>query len=101
MVTELSKISNRLRILTLLLLNPCFAFELKPCKSASYDQLCKLQDDYDETKVPGSLPLTLTPSTTDIIEVNEVDEIKGSITIFLQLVVDWSDENLSYKPNQT
>ena len=97
----MSRMSNMLRILTFVLFNPCFAFELKHCKNAYDDQLCKLQDDYDETKVPGSLPLTLTPSTTDIIEVNEVDEIKGSITIFLQLVVDWSDENLSYKPNQT
>ena len=85
----------------LLLLKSCFAFELKHCKNASHDQLCKLQDDYDETKVPGSLPLNLTPSTTDILEVNDVNEIEGSITVFLQLVVDWDDENLSYKPNQT
>ena len=93
--------SNMLRILTFLLFNPCFAFELKHCKNAYDDQLCKLQDDYDETKVPGSLPLTLTPSTNDIIEVNEVNEIEGTINLFLQLVVDWGDENLSYKPNST
>ena len=80
--------------------NSCFGFELKHCKNASYDQLCKLQDDYDDTKVPGSLPLTLTPSTMNIFEVTEVNVMEGSITVFLQLVVDWDDENISYKPKR-
>ena len=87
----------KLRIITLLLFNTRFAFELKTCKSASYDQLCKLQDDYDETKVPGSLPLTLTP-LIGIMEVTDVNVIEGYVTIVLLLVVDWKDQNLSFRP---
>ena len=90
--------SIKLRILILLLFNSCFAFELKSCKKALDDQLCKLQDDYDETKVPGSLPLTLIPRTTDIMEVTDINVIEGSVTIFLSLVIDWDDPNLGYKP---
>ena len=101
MITELFKMSIKFRILTLFLFNSCFAFELKHCKNASHDQICKLQDDYDKTKVPGSLPLTLSPSTTNIFEVTEVNVIEGSITVDLLLAVGWHDENLSYKPNQT
>ena len=91
-----------LRILTFLLLNPCFAFELKHCKNAYDDQLCKLQDDYDETKVPRSLPLTLTPWIIDIMEITEINIIEGYVTIFLRLAVCWKDQNLAFKPtNQT
>ena len=98
----MSRMSNMLRILTFLLFNPCFAFELKNCKNAYDDQLCKLQDDYDETKVPRSLPLTLTPWTSDIMEITEVNIIEGYVTIFLRLAVCWKDQNLAFKPtNQT
>ena len=90
--------SIKLITLILLFFNPCFAIELKPCETAPYNQLCKLQDDYDETKVPGSLPLTLIPRTTDIMEVTDINVIEGSVTIFLSLVIDWDDPNLGYKP---
>ena len=91
-----------LRIIVLVILfNFCFAFKLENCKNSSYDELCKLQEDYDQTKVPGSDidALYLTPGTINIFEVTEVNEIDGTLTVFFQLVVDWSDENLSYKPN--
>ena len=91
----------KLRIITLLLFNTCFAFELKTCKSASYDQLCKLQDNYDETKVPGNLPLTLTLWTTDVMGITEVNIIEGYITIMLRLSICWKDQNLSFKSNQS
>ena len=93
-----------LRIVVLVFLfNPCFAFELENCKNSSYNELCKLHEDYEQTKVPGSdtHTLYLTPETINIFEVTEVNEIEGTITVFLQLVVDWGDENLSYKPNST
>ena len=89
-----------IKLITLILLfsNLCFAIELKPCETAPYNQLCKLQDDYDETKVPGSLPLTLTPSIIGIMEVTDVNVIEGYVTIVLLLVVDWKDQNLSFRP---
>ena len=93
-----------LRLIVLVILfNFCFAFKLENCKNSSYDELCKLQEDYDQNRVPafGSDPLYLTPRTINIFEVTEVNEIEGTITVFLQLVVDWGDENLSYKPNST
>lgn len=93
--------STLLRILVTLvfLFNPCFAFELENCKNSSYDELCKFHEDYDKTKVPGSDTLYLTPEIINIFEVTEVNEIEETITLFLQLAVDWSDENLSYKPS--
>ena len=91
-----------LRIAVLVFLfNPCFAFELENCKNSSYDELCKRHEDYDKTKVPGSDTLYLTPEIINIFEVTEVNEIEGTVTVFLQLVVYWGDENLSYKPNST
>ena len=84
-------------MITLLLFNTCFTFELKTCKSASYDQLCKLQDNYDETKVPGNLPLTLNLWTTDVMGITEVNIIEGYITIILRLSMCWKDQNLSFK----
>ena len=94
--------SVKLITLTLLFFNSCFAIEIKPCKTAPYNKLCKLQDDYDETKVTRSLPLKLSPWTTDIMEITEVNIIEGYVTIFLRLAVCWKDQNLAFKPtNQT
>ena len=96
--------STLLRIVTLVFLfNPCIAFELENCKNSSYNELCKLHEDYEQTKVPGSdtHTLYLTPETINIFEVTEVNVIEGSITVDLLLAVGWHDENLSYKPNQT
>ena len=95
---QLSKMSIKLITLTLLFFNPCFVIELTPCKTAPYNHLCKLQDDYDKTKVPGNLPLTLTPFTANIMDVTEVNVIEGYITICLLLLIDWKDPNLTFNP---
>ena len=86
----------------LLIIKPCWSVELKSCNSTLENQLCKLQEFYDKTKVPGSIPITLTPAIVDILEVSEVNVIERSMTVYLRLVVDWEDLNLSFSnPNTT
>ena len=92
--------SKVLQIISVLLLKHCYCMELKSCKNAPHNQLCKIQKDYDKSKVPGR-PLTLLPLTCNILEIAEVDVIEGSIAIFLRLIVNWKDPNISYKPNLT
>ena len=75
----------------------CWGRELKTCKVSPHDQLCKVEEYYDKSKVPGSLPLTLFPSF-NILQVAEVDLIEGSITIFMELIISWPDPNITYKP---
>ena len=76
--------------------------DLKSCKDslAEHEKLCKVNEKYDKNKVPGSLPLTLTP-VFDIRQVAEVNIIDGSIAVFIYLTVLWEDQNVAYKPNQT
>ena len=86
----------------LLFLKPCWSVELRSCNSTVENQLCKLQEFYDKTKVPGRIPITLTPAIVDILEVSEVNVIERSMTVYLRLVVDWEDLNLSFSnPNTT
>ena len=73
--------------------------ELKSCNVAPHDQVCKVVEDYDKNVAPGKLPMTLTPFY-DILEVEEIDTFKGTMTILLHLAVNWVDPNLSYKPNK-
>ena len=91
--------SKILRILAFILLKQCWGLELKSCNKASYDQLCKVNENYNKDKVPGSLPLTLS-AEYDIRDIAEVNVNEGSITIFIELLVYWEDRNLAYKPNQ-
>ena len=89
-------------ILILLFVNPCWSVELKTCNNTPENQLCKVQEFYDKTKVPGMIPITLIPVTLDILEVAEVNVIERSMSVYLRLVVDWEDDNLAYNnPNQT
>ena len=94
--------SKMLRILAFILLKQCWGLELKSCNKASYDQLCKVSENYNKDKVPGSLmPLTLIPGF-DIWDIAEVNINEGSITIFVELNVNWEDQKIvyKYKPNQ-
>ena len=91
--------SNILRILAFSILNLCWALELKPCNEAPYEQLCKLSENYNKDKVPGSWPLILIPEF-DIWNIAEVNTNDGSITIFVELNVNWEDQNIVYKYNQ-
>ena len=65
-------------IVMLLFIKHSWSVELKSCNSSLENQLCKLQQFYDKTKVPGRIPITLTPSIFDILEVSEVNVIEKS-----------------------
>ena len=80
----------------LLFVKCCWCVELKSCNNTPENQLCKVEEIYDKTKVPGRKPITLTPVTLDILEVAEVNVIERSMTVYLRLVVDWDDRNLSF-----
>ena len=80
----------------LLFVKSCWCVELKSCNNTPENQLCKVEEIYDKTKVPGRKPITLTPLTLHILEVAEVNVIERSMTVYLRLVVDWDDRNLSF-----
>ena len=83
----------------LLLIKQYCSLELKSCNSAPHDQVCRVVEDYDKYVIPGKLPITLTPFY-NILEVEEIDTFKGTMTILLHLSVNWVDPNLSYKPKK-
>ena len=91
--------SGMLRILAFLLIEHCYGIELKSCGSWPPDQLCKVNNNYDKNKVPGTLPLIIDPRF-DILEVAEVNVIEGSISVIIFLAVNWEDQNLAYTPDQ-
>ena len=79
----------------LLFVKFCSCMELKTCKDTPENQLCKVQEFYDKTKVP-QLPTNITPVTLDILEVAEVNVIERSMTVYLRLVVAWNDNNIAF-----
>ena len=86
----------------LLFIKPCWSVKLKPCNNTPENQLCKVQEFYDKTKVPGRIPISLTPATFDILEVAEVNVIERSMTVYLRLIVGWDDGDLAFSnPNTT
>ena len=73
------------------------ALELVKCEDLKQkNQLCAKDDNYDKTKVPGTIPTKLTP-LMNIYDVTEVNEYKNSVTIYVQIIVKWIDERLSYE----
>ena len=87
-------------IVMLLFIKTCWSVDLKSCNSSLENQLCKQQEFYDKTKVPGNIPITLRPTIFDILEVSEVNVIERSMTVYLRLAVGWEDRNLSFiNPN--
>ena len=93
--------SKMQQILAFILLKQCWGLKLesKSCKDTSYDKLCTLSENYNNYEVPGSLPLILMP-VFDIQNIAEVNINEGSITIFVELNVNWEDQNIVYKYNQ-
>ena len=83
------------QILAFILIKQCSGLVLKSCKDASYDELCKVNENYNKDKVPGSLPLILNPRF-DIRNIAEVNINEGSITIYVELIVSWEDQNIVY-----
>ena len=86
-------------LILLSLLQHCWSMELKSCSNAKHDEICTVVANYDKSKIPGNLPLTLSPKF-DINEIVEVNGVEGFITILMWLEVGWEDRHLSYKPKQ-
>ena len=86
-------------ILILLLFEYCLSLELQSCTTAPENQVCKVKEDYEKSKVQGELPLKLIP-TFDIFEVTELDVVSGSISITFKLITEWKDQNIAYNPSQ-
>ena len=68
-------------LIWLSLLQYCWSMKLKSCSNAKYDEICTLVANYDKSKIPGNLPLTLSPKF-DINEIVEVNGVEGYITIY-------------------
>ena len=81
-------------------LKHCLGAELKSCQVAPqlYDRLCKVQEDYDKTEVPGN-PVSLN-LYYDIHEVEEINEVESTMTVSLELFAAWEDQKLSYYPQK-
>ena len=81
-----------------------FALKLISCNDTEYkltqtgDYICKVNQNYDKSKVPGILPLIL-DSYIVIYEVSEVDETHNSITFHAYISFSWTDPDLSYVKN--
>ena len=86
-------------LLLILLINQCQALKLIPCNDTNHtmtgDYICKVNSNYDKTKVPGTLPLIL-GSEIWIYDITEVDEIHNSITLQAWIALVWTDPGLSY-----
>ena len=71
-------------LLVVIFLRHCLALGLVSCNDSNVsiqgDYICKIDPNYDKTKIPGTLPLILDSwiYITDITEVNEED---NSITL--------------------
>ena len=78
----------------------CEASELFSCNNTNPkmtgDFLCKVNENYDNTKVPGTLPLIL-GSRIYIFDITEVDEIRKFITIQVWIALEWADPGLITK----
>ena len=97
-ITSLEK-QSMLRILILMLFKYCLSEELQPCTNAQENQVCKVTEHYDRSKIQGNLPITLIP-TFDIFEVTELDVVSGSLSITLSLRIEWEDQNIAYNPKK-
>ena len=77
---------------------------LKLCNDTEYkltqtgDYICKVNQNYDKSKVPGISPIVL-DSGISIDEVTKVDETHNSITIHAYISFWWTDPDLSYVKN--
>ena len=79
----------------------CGASKLFSCndthpKVTTGDFICKVNKNYDNTKVPGTLPLIL-DSRIYIDDITDVDETHKSITIQIWIAVEWADPGLFTK----
>ena len=91
-------------IISCLFLVHSMALKLKSCNDTKYamtqtgDYICKFNQNYDKTKVPGISPIVL-DSGISIDEVTKVDETHNSITIHAYISFWWTDPDLSYVKN--
>ena len=83
----------------IIILKCCLALDLISCNDTNYksegDYICKIDPNYDKTKVPGPSPLIL-DSYIRINDIAEVNEKRNSITLFAWMFIQWNDPGLSY-----
>ena len=91
-------------IISCLLIVHSLALKLISCNDTEYkltqtgDYICKVNQNYDKSKVPGISPLIL-DSGIYIDGVTKVDETHNSITIHAYISFWWTDPDLSYIKN--
>ena len=86
-------------LLVVLLSRLCLAIKLIACNDSfnavRNDYICKIDQDYDKAKVPGTLPLVL-DSRIYIIDVTKVNDELNFITLHAMIFITWIDPGLSY-----
>ena len=86
-------------LLVVLLSRFCLAKKLIACNDTNNtvrkDYICKIDQNYDKAKVPGTLPLVL-DSSIYIIDVTKVNEELNSIILHARILITWIDPGLSY-----
>ena len=86
-------------LLVVLLSRLCLAIKLIACNDTNNtirkDYICKIDQNYDKAKVPGTLPLVL-DSSIYIIDVTKVNEELNFITLHAWIFIKWIDPGLSY-----
>ena len=89
--------------LVMIFFKHCLTLELKICSDSNFtitqhDYICKNDQNYDKTKLPGTLPLIL-ESNLFIRDVTKVNEEDNSITLHTWINVVWNDPGLSFVKN--
>ena len=90
-------------LLVMIFLKHCLTLELIACNDSNvtmiqHDYICKNDQNYDKTKLPGTLPLIL-ESNLFIRDVTKVNEEDNSITLHAIFNVLWIDPGLSLVEN--
>ena len=91
---------NMIKLIMIIFLSQCEALDFFSCNDTNPkmtgDFICKVNNNYDNTKVPGTLPLIL-DSKISIDDITEVDETHKSITIQVWIALKWADPGLITK----
>ena len=90
-------------LLVMIFFRHCLTLELITCSDSNvtiiqHDYICKNDQNYDKTKLPGTLPLIL-ESSLWIRDVTKVNEEDNSITLHTWINVVWNDPGLSFVKN--
>ena len=91
---------NMIKLIMIIYLSQCEALDIFSCNDTNPkmtgDFICKVNNNYDNTNVPGTLPLIL-DSKIAIDDITEVDETHKSITVQVWIALEWADSGLITK----